>query len=120
MRQEFKIFGIPMNLNEYRNAHFQVLNQQKKMWERLTIAESIAQKIQPVKRCQLTIHYFFKDRRKHDPDNYAASLKFILDGLVKAKILPDDNFDVIDSITIRQGGIDKKPYLIIQMDEIDA
>lgn len=119
MIQEFKIFGIPMNLNEYRNAHFFLLDKEKKKWERITVKESIAQRIRPIRKCRLTIEFYFKDRRRHDPDNYSASLKFILDGMVKANILPDDDFSVIESLTVRQGGIHMNPYLVIRIEELE-
>lgn len=39
--------------------------------------------------CDIEIIYYFKDNRTRDFDNYVP--KFILDGLVKAGIIKDDN-----------------------------
>lgn len=46
--------------------------------------------------CEMIITYYFKDRRRHDPSNYD---KFILDGLVEANIIKDDNYSVIRKFT---------------------
>ena len=42
--------------------------------------------------------WYTKDLRK-DPDNVSAGVKFVLDGLVKAGILPDDRRKQINSIS---------------------
>lgn len=54
--------------------------------------------------CKIKIVYYFKDRRRHDPSNYD---KMILDGLVGAKIIKDDSYDVIKEFTTI-GDYDKK------------
>lgn len=35
----------------------------------------------------------FKDSRKRDIDNYAATVKMVIDGLVISGIIPDDNWN---------------------------
>ena len=48
-------------------------------------------KLQPMD--QVTILCYWKEKTKRkDPDNLVAAKKFILDGLVKAGILPDDGW----------------------------
>lgn len=49
---------------------------------------------EPIKKSLVMITYYFKDRRKHDPDNFSG--KFILDGLVSSGIIEDDSFSNID------------------------
>lgn len=39
--------------------------------------------------CTLTFHWYFSG--KHDFDNICFAKKYLLDGLVKAGVLPDDN-----------------------------
>lgn len=56
-------------------------------------------------KAKVTITYFFADGRRRDPDNYAG--KLILDGLTKAGVIQDDDFDHI-VLEIRKGGVDKK------------
>lgn len=118
MIQTLRIEGIPMNLNTYRNAHFHLLNKEKHLWEQAVGVAVKQQGIQPLVRCKVTMEFYFKDKRRHDPDNYACCAKFILDGMVKAGILTDDNFEVIEMLSVKQGGISKKPYLLIEIEGI--
>lgn len=48
------------------------------------------QRLKPVKTAILSVTFYEKAMRR-DPDNIMAGCKFILDGLVRAGILPDDN-----------------------------
>jgi len=48
--------------------------------------------------CRLKFTFYMKNKRK-DPDGIAFSKKFILDGLVKAGIIPDDTFRHIKGFT---------------------
>ena len=49
-------------------------------------------------RARVTIKACFREKRRHDPDN--LFVKPILDGIVKAEILPDDNGQVIEALTL--------------------
>lgn len=44
-----------------------------------------------LQRARLVIHVAFPDRRRRDPHNYMATAKPIVDGLVDAGVLPDDD-----------------------------
>lgn len=46
----------------------------------------------PVGPCRVTALFCYTDRRRRDPDNAAASLKPVMDGLVAAGVLVDDDF----------------------------
>lgn len=48
--------------------------------------------LEPLEKCVVRLTYFFKTKTRHDVDNY---IKFLLDGLVHAKIIKDDSFDCI-------------------------
>lgn len=115
MAQTIRINNIPPNLNVYRNMHFQKLDKEKKEWAQIVKMIVREQKIQPMERIHQVYEFFFKDRREHDPDNYSACAKFLNDGLVDAGILPRDNFDHIVTLTIKQGGFSKQPYILIHM-----
>lgn len=45
----------------------------------------------PVERARFDFRWVCPDRR-HNPDNIAAAKKFILDGLVKAKVIRNDGW----------------------------
>ncbi|WP_308636131.1 hypothetical protein [Paenibacillus silvisoli] len=116
--QILRIDGMPPNLNKYRNMHYHVLDKEKKRWAAIVKQLVQEQDIQPMTRIHQRYEFWFKDRREHDADNYACCAKFINDGLVDAGILPRDNFDHILSLTVCQGGISKRPYILIYMDEV--
>lgn len=121
MNQVLRVNNMPPNLNEYRNMHYRTLDKQKKEWETIVGWLVKEQKIHPVTGPIRQIYRFwFKDKREHDPDNYACCAKFINDGLVSAGILPRDNFEHIPSFTVEQGGISKQPYILIHLQEVPA
>jgi hypothetical protein len=118
LNQVLRIDGeLPPNLNKYRNLHYMALDKQKKQWAKIIKTLVQEQQIEPMTRIHQRYEFWFKDRREHDPDNYACCAKFINDGLVDAGILPRDNFEVIVSLTVNQGGISKRPYILIHMTE---
>lgn len=58
-------------------------------------AECIQQKIELQKKgCFIVFQWYSKDRRK-DKDNVAFAKKFILDGLVLARIIKSDGWDFV-------------------------
>lgn len=118
MIQQLKVNNLPPTLNEVRRMHFQQVAKEKKEWEHIVGWLVKEQRLKPVSRAIVTYEFYFKDKRKHDPDGYAFSAKYIQDGLVKAGILPDDNFDHVRELRIKQGGISKQPYILITLEEI--
>lgn len=54
--------------------------------------------------CNVTITYFFKDKRRRDPSNYD---KMLLDALIEANILVDDSYSVINEFKTL-GRVDSK------------
>lgn len=51
-----------------------------------------------IDKCKMKITYYFKDKRRRDPSNYE---KMLLDALVSADIIIDDNYSVINELTTR-------------------
>ncbi len=65
-------------------------NAYSRMKARFTaIAMNAVSGMNPVSSCSIHCQWTSKNSRK-DPDNVAAGVKFVLDGLVNAKILPGD------------------------------
>lgn len=63
----------------------------------------------------LTMIFFNADNRRHDLDNQSSS---VLDTLVKAEIIEDDNQNKIDSLQLQYGGVDKiNPRVEIFLDD---
>lgn len=118
MIQTLKVNNLPPTQNELRRMHFQTIAKEKSEWEKIIWFLTKEQKISPVQKANVTYEFFFKDEKRRDPDNYAASAKMIQDGLVKAGILPDDNFDYVPELRIKKGGISKQPYILVHLEEV--
>lgn len=56
---------------------------------------------QPVKTPVSILCVWYEKNKRRDPDNISAGIKFILDGLVHAKILQNDGWDQIKRIEHR-------------------
>ena len=89
-----KVFAL--NLNTYRNAHFQVLNNAKKIFKNQLYsdypelfkirAESV------IIQYQITPH----NKKLFDTQNILSIVdKFFLDALVESGTIPDDNYTIV-------------------------
>lgn len=116
--QTLRVEGIPFNLNEYRRHHFRKIAKEKIVWSGRVKEHLREQQIRPMTRIMQRYEFFFRDKRDHDPDNYACCAKFINDALVDCGILPGDSFDHIPHFTVCQGGISKSPYVLVHMTEV--
>jgi hypothetical protein len=65
----------------------------------LVCVAAMRQGIQSVERAKIGFTWYEKDRRR-DPDNISgAGKKPILDGLVRAGVLPNDGWSVIEGLS---------------------
>lgn len=55
-----------------------------------TAARLAAHRIPDLGRCEVTLTWFVKDRRRRDADNLISTLKPLCDGLVDAGVVQDD------------------------------
>lgn len=104
MKTILVIPGELMDLNTYidieRGNKFAASSVKKTETEKIHWL-CIQQKTKPISTpVNLEFHWHAKNARK-DPDNIAFAIKFILDGLVNANILPNDRFSTIKSIIHR-------------------
>ena len=58
----------------------------------------------PIESTKLTLTFFAGDNRKFDLTNKAES---IMDTLVDAGLIADDNYSVINELTLKFGGVEK-------------
>lgn len=106
---------IPPTINKYigRTNIFEYQKDKKKCHEVVRLCT--IGKNPMYEKCKIRITYYFKDKRRHDPSNYD---KMLLDGLVEAKIIKDDNYDVIQEFTTI-GKYDKEnPRTEIDIEEV--
>jgi hypothetical protein len=98
-----------MNLNTYRNMHYQVNNKIKKKFKEIIKHKcSIAGDIEifPV---VFKYYIYRKNKRKVDLMNIGSVVdKFTCDALVELGIIPDDNVDYISEVSFVDMGVDKQ------------
>ena len=90
------VHRIPPSNNKYMgNSHnFNLYRKEKKEWHWLIRAALTERPKRPLERAVVHIKYYFKDRRRRDPDNYSG--KMLLDPLVREGVLQDDSFNNIE------------------------
>ena len=96
-----------LNLNNYRNAHYRILSNAKKIYaDNLVNRISYPKYEEPV---VLTYTYYAKSKRRLDVSNPCSIIdKFTCDALVKAGVLEDDSSKQIKKVIYKYGGIDKE------------
>lgn len=107
-----------LNLNQYRNEHFQVLNKAK-----VNFKEQMADQIRllPVMtQIEITYILFPATKAKLDVSNVCSVVdKFFCDALVEFGKLPDDNYTHVPAINYRIGTIDKEnPRILIKIRDL--
>lgn len=78
-----------LNLND--REHWQLKANKSKHIRQLAKQIARASRAPHLKRALLTVEIAFPDRKRRDPHNWMATVKPIVDGLVKAGVLPDDD-----------------------------
>jgi hypothetical protein len=84
---------------KHAKKHWSKYSQPKKGYDAF-VADCARKQLKPIKRypVDFTFHWYCKDKRK-DKDNIAVGKKFILDGLIKAKIIPNDNWQYVGNFS---------------------
>ena len=104
---------IPPSINKFiGRTNIWEYQQAKKEW--IALCTYLRKPPKPIEKSLITITFYFKDKRRHDADNYQ---KFLLDGLVHAGIIVDDDFEHI-TVTCK-GDYDKQePRTEIEITEV--
>ena len=107
--------NFALNLNIYRNAHYQTLNRMK-----VEFGSEVSELIStlPVfKWVNLTYTLYPKTRRLCDVSNICSIVdKFFCDALVNQGKLEDDNYQIVKQVTYKFGQIDKKnPRVTVEL-----
>ena len=88
---KYIIPDIPPSINKFI-GRTNIWEYQKAKKEWIALCTYLRKPPKPIEKASVTITFYFKDKRRHDADNYQ---KFLLDGLVKAGIIVDDDFEHI-------------------------
>ena len=109
---------IPPSLNKWSRMHWTKTAEIKKRWEANIYYTSFSQRPKlPYKYAKVIITYYFKTRQRHDLDNYVP--KFILDGLVKARIILDDRAEYIGMTELIQEYDKENQRTKIKIEEVE-
>ncbi len=66
------------------------------------------------------LHFTWKEKTiRRDPDNVSAAAKFVIDGLVKACVLPDDGWRFVKAIS-HEFVVDIKPGVAVMIEGMEA
>jgi len=106
-----------------------VLNYAKRHWSFYSIKKkketkriawlARAERLKPIERPVDVRCLWLTKNRKTDPDNVAHAIKYVLDGLVVAKVFPNDTRKWIKTLH-HDFGVDKsRPRVIVEWEEED-
>ncbi len=97
-----------LNLNNYRNAHFQGLSKAKKLYVEQVFLAIGKQRPCFNGGCQITYTLYQPTNRRVDISNPLSIVdKFACDALVELGVLPDDSNKYVQSVSFQWGGVDK-------------
>lgn len=76
-------------------------------------------RIPELEQVRIRVLYYPGDRRRRDPGNLYPSAKAAIDGLVDAKVIKDDNYKIVKSLTmeIPEQGKVTGGQLVIEIEE---
>ena len=118
-KKKGKPYVFPLNLNAYRNEHYQILNRAKKNYDYL-IRATIPFQIIYKKPIKITYTLYKGDKRKCDIANICSIVdKFTCDSMQKLGIIQNDDYDTVKSVQFKWGGIDKN-FERVEMEIEDA
>jgi len=92
---------IPPSLNEWMIMPRFKMNHSKQTWKEfgLWLVEYYGLENRKLKKCKIIIEYFFGSKGKRDADNYTP--KNLFDSFTVAGLLVDDDFNHVESLTIK-------------------
>jgi len=121
VKYKFEIYKRLMGLNEYTayNRANKYKGAKSKKREQAYIIWCIREQLGNIKIEKPVIGHFtwIEENKRRDLDNICFAKKFILDALVEAKILKDDNRKIVTNFT-DEFGYDKESKVIVELEEI--
>jgi Holliday junction resolvase RusA-like endonuclease len=92
---------IPPSLNQWMIMRRFQMNAQKQAWKEFGqwLVDYYGLRNKKIEKCNIVIEYFFDSKRKHDADNYTP--KNLFDSFTVSGLLIDDDFNHIESLTIK-------------------
>tara|TARA_R110000765_G_scaffold390216_1_gene482891 strand:- start:583 stop:963 length:381 start_codon:yes stop_codon:yes gene_type:complete len=109
---ELPLYGVikkgAINVNWYRNAHYQTSNSAKIKFKKMIQAQlDQFDKIETPIKIKYT--YYKKANNSPDLDNFVGTVKkFFQDALVESGLIEEDNINFIVESSERYGGLDRE------------
>jgi hypothetical protein len=110
---------VTMNMNNYRNWHYQINNQVKHQIKR-KLQEQFGLLLGKRKIKQIYVHYVFHpfDKRGYDTMNIASVIsKFFLDALTEYGTIKDDNYKIVVFESCETGRLFRLPVCCVYLSE---
>lgn len=107
-----------LNLNNYRNASYFLLNTAKKNYKQAVLPQ--LKQLPHFNKIKLTYVFYPNSRRRYDISNVCSIVdKFFSDVLVESGHLDDDNYNYLPDVLYCFGSIDKdNPRVEILIEEL--
>lgn len=97
-----------LNLNKYRNNHFRLNSNMKKIYSTIVKYKLLQYKNKNFKKISLEFTYYKPTKAKRDRSNILCIVeKYFCDAMVEIGMIYDDNDDHIESTFYKSGGIDR-------------
>ena len=92
---------IPPSLNTWMIMPRFKMNTQKQAWKDFGnwLVKYYGYENKKLSKCKIVIEYFFDSKRRHDADNYTP--KNLFDSFTVSGLLIDDDFNHVESLTIK-------------------
>lgn len=114
---KFEIPLLPPSLNVYRNYHWTRQRNVQERWREYIWVQWLELRRPRFKAVNVTLHFYFKDRRHRDLDNYIATGSKLVGDAIKGRFIPDDNPDYLCGWSFRFGFDSHGPKTIIEIEE---
>lgn len=111
--------GLPL-LNANGRMHWRIRHERTKAIRTAAWAAARQANVPRLERAQVICEYRPPDRRRRDVHNLFGSAKAAVDGLVDARVLPDDSDEHLVGPDMRIGGVTPKGQLVLHITELEA
>lgn len=92
---------IPPSLNQWMVMRRFQMNHLKQVWKEFGewLVDYYGYRNYKIEFCKIIIEYYFDSKRRHDSDNYTP--KNLFDSFTSSGLLIDDDFNHVESLTIK-------------------
>jgi crossover junction endodeoxyribonuclease RusA len=109
----------PFTINAERRMHFHERARHVKEWRFLAAVAAKRKSIPPLRAVHIHSHPHLKGRLQ-DADACHPTVKAIIDGLVDAKVIPDDDPRYVKAVTYHAPTRAKADFIIVRVVELPA